>query len=372
MAKILVIEDEEGIRTEVVEWLQFEGHEALGAENGKIGLEVAFREHPDLILCDISMPEMDGYGVLLAIRESLETRLTPFIFMTARTDRVFVRHGMELGADDYVTKPFTRPELLSALKARLERQASLVENYSRALDDAERSLARLVTHELKTPVVSIQFVREIIDRQINTLPPEELRELLRTLLAGTDRLHHMVEQLVYWVNIEAGVLSSETVKESPTVNHVEQLLLGAVSLARRFAWRNQTSNISPRCYDGQAGIQGPPEPLRHAIAELIANAQNFSDENVLVSLSQWVSGDTIVISLLDEGKGMSTEQQAKALAPFGQVDREQNEQQGLGLGLNVASRIIAIYGGQIAVKSVESKGTQIEITLPMVQQSWVK
>jgi CheY-like chemotaxis protein len=123
LSTILIIEDEYDLREEIGDILRLEGYTTIQAANGAAGVELAAQHRPALILCDISMPKMDGYAVLLELRKNPNTAAIPFIFLTARTDRSFMRHGMELGADDYLTKPFTSSELLSAIKARLERQA---------------------------------------------------------------------------------------------------------------------------------------------------------------------------------------------------------------------------------------------------------
>jgi len=103
---ILIIEDNQDIRENTAELLELSGYHTITAENGKKGVEAAMREHPSLIVCDIMMPELDGYGVLHLLRKNAQTEKTPFIFLTAKSDRVDFRRGMEMGADDYVTKPF--------------------------------------------------------------------------------------------------------------------------------------------------------------------------------------------------------------------------------------------------------------------------
>lgn len=121
MKKILVIEDEEFILEAILEILEAEDFQAIAAENGAIGVQVA-REHiPDLIICDILMPEMNGREVLTQLRSDPVTANIPFIFITAQADSDSVRKGMELGADEYVTKPFTHEELLHAVSRRLSR-----------------------------------------------------------------------------------------------------------------------------------------------------------------------------------------------------------------------------------------------------------
>ncbi|WP_017315857.1 EAL domain-containing response regulator [Mastigocladopsis repens] len=125
MTKILVIEDEESVRENLLDLLEAENFDTIAAANGRIGVKLALSEVPDLILCDLMMPEIDGYGVLTALREEPITASIPFIFLTARSARADFRQGMNLGADDYLTKPFTRTELLSAIASRLTRQANL-------------------------------------------------------------------------------------------------------------------------------------------------------------------------------------------------------------------------------------------------------
>jgi CRP-like cAMP-binding protein/AmiR/NasT family two-component response regulator len=121
--KILVIEDNEDIRDNIVELLSLSGYDVLEAQNGKLGAQMALDHSPDLILCDIMMPELDGYGVLHVLSKHEETLHTPFIFLTAKADKVDVRKGMTLGADDYITKPFDETDLLVAIENRLKKSA---------------------------------------------------------------------------------------------------------------------------------------------------------------------------------------------------------------------------------------------------------
>lgn len=121
MKKILVIEDEAETRDNLVLMLEMEGFQPFAAPNGRAGVRLAKRELPDVILCDVSMPELDGYGVLEALRADETTVLIPFIFLTAKGDKQDLRTGMNLGADDYLTKPASADEVLAAIRARLDR-----------------------------------------------------------------------------------------------------------------------------------------------------------------------------------------------------------------------------------------------------------
>lgn len=133
MTKILIIEDNNDIRENVTEILGLGGYEVYGADNGKTGTELAIQHLPDLILCDIMMGDLDGYGVLHLLSKHDQTRTIPFIFMTAKSERADIRKGMELGADDYLTKPFDDTELLNAIETRLKKKAVQQEYYSKSI-----------------------------------------------------------------------------------------------------------------------------------------------------------------------------------------------------------------------------------------------
>ena len=130
MKSILVIDDNADIRENTAEILELAGYQVTTAENGKKGVEQALKSKPDVIVCDIMMPELDGYGVLHLLRKNPEAQNIPFIFLTAKTERSDFRKGMEMGADDYITKPFDDIELLNAVEARLKKADILSQNYS--------------------------------------------------------------------------------------------------------------------------------------------------------------------------------------------------------------------------------------------------
>ncbi|MFI5451377.1 response regulator [Pedobacter sp. UC225_61] len=126
MKKALIIEDSDDIREGIAEMLDLAGYETFAAKNGKIGVDLAIKHLPDIILCDIMMPELDGYGVLYLLQKNTQTANIPFIFMTAKAERADMRKGMEMGADDYLTKPFDDVELFNAIESRLKKRSKPV------------------------------------------------------------------------------------------------------------------------------------------------------------------------------------------------------------------------------------------------------
>jgi two-component system alkaline phosphatase synthesis response regulator PhoP len=129
MKTILVIEDEQAVRESIIDLLEAEGFHSIGGETGSVGVQLAHERHPDLILCDVQMPDLDGYSVLTHLRQSSDTASIPFIFLSARATKVDVRQGMELGADDYLTKPCTATELLGAISGRLAKHQAILQRY---------------------------------------------------------------------------------------------------------------------------------------------------------------------------------------------------------------------------------------------------
>src|ERR1700749_2971197 len=132
--KVLILEDNNDIRENIVEILELANYSVFAAYNGKTGVDLAIKHTPDIILCDIMMPELDGYGVLYMLNKNPETAAIPFIFLTAKAERLDLRKGMEMGADDYLTKPFDDMDLLNAIESRLAKKKKQEEYFNKSLD----------------------------------------------------------------------------------------------------------------------------------------------------------------------------------------------------------------------------------------------
>ena len=193
MKKILVIEDEEFVRENIVELLDAEGFEVISAENGHDGVDLAKVMVPDLILCDVMMPGLDGYSVLAALRQESLTAAVPFIFLTAKATKADFRQGMELGADDYLTKPFTRAELLGAITSRLKKQTAVQQRYHTELQQAKEQLNYLIHNDSLTKLPNRLALR---DRFKQVQPTDSSNEQLVTVLSvGLDRFNQINDNL---------------------------------------------------------------------------------------------------------------------------------------------------------------------------------
>jgi len=368
MSRILVIEDEPNLRRNILDFLELEGFEVLEASDGQIGIDSARANKPDLIVSDISMPNMDGYNALLELRKDESSAHIPIIFLSAMADRSFVRHGMELGADDYLTKPFSYPELLAAIQARLSRQVVHETAASKELETVKKRLARVVSHEMRTPVASILMVQNLLSAQLDTLETHEIRDILDSLQAGSYRIYHLAEQLALITQLDTNTLSQKVVNEFGFATPIWTVLVAAVNLSRRFAYRNPTGGVQVDERDKTSVVICNTPSLTHAIAEIIANGLDYSPAGRDVIVSQWTRDSWVYISITDCGAGMSEDQINHAVLDFEQIDRDRNEQQGLGLGLYLARRIVEAHQGQLDVVSRPGSGTQITISLPLYEE----
>jgi CRP-like cAMP-binding protein len=182
MKKILLIEDNYDIRHNTAEILELSNYKVLVAENGKIGVEMAMEYNPDLIICDIMMPVLDGYGVLHAIHKNESIKNTPFIFLTAKTERSDFRKGMELGADDFVTKPFSGTELLNAVDSRLNK----IEHLKKELSNGTEGLQHLM--KVSEDKNALQSLTD--DRNINVY---KKKQVVYTQGNHPNRLYYVIK-----------------------------------------------------------------------------------------------------------------------------------------------------------------------------------
>ncbi len=185
MKKILVIEDEETLRTNIVQILELEDFLTIEANNGFLGIKLAQEHLPDLILCDVMMPEIDGYSVLTALRQNPTTASIPFIFTTAKASKADLRQGMNLGADDYLTKPITADELLSAISTRFERQATLSQNCVAELKQVGEQLHHLIHYDSLTNLPNQFLLREQLNQLI--IQADYEARLIPILIVKLDR-----------------------------------------------------------------------------------------------------------------------------------------------------------------------------------------
>ncbi len=362
MFNILVIEDEQHLRFTILQTLEFEGFGVLGAENGRLGIQLAQEHLPDLILCDILMPEVDGYGVLTEIRNDPRTAAIPFIFLTSKTTHQDLRKGMNSGADDYLTKPFEIPDLLSAIKTRLEKHQTLSEYTASQLENLRLHLSASLPHEFRTPLHGIMgeacLLRELSDDLVRD--PAKILEIAQGIEQGVRRLERLVENsLLYSDLIMARYIPDK--EEKYADKELIETKTVVTYLAKRKA-EEAGRQMDLYLEAQEASLSIATLYFYKMIEEVLDNAFKFSAPGTPVRVVSRPEKNLLVISISDQGRGMS-EEQRECIGAYMQFDRVKYEQQGIGLGLAIARLLAEIFGGQLDITSQQNQGTTVRITL---------
>jgi signal transduction histidine kinase len=358
--KVLAIDDSPEIRLIINETLNLFGFQTLIAEDGVNGIKMA-REHlPDLIICDINMPNLDGYGTLKAMREHEATATIPFIFLSGATDKITIRKGMELGADDNLTKPFSPKELMASVNARLEKQAELQRLSDRKLNELRGNLTLALPHELRTPLNGIMGLAHLMMDDYEQMPPDEILESARFIHESALRLHRLIENFLVYSQIELMASESKTIEVPDSISPVSARELVA-SIGRKIGARHRREGDLLLKLEN-ASLLVPTENLAKIVEELVDNAFKFSDPGKPVLVATEVQGGSFVLTVADKGRGMTGEQIGR-VGPHIQFERKTFEQQGAGLGLFIAKRITELLGGRIQIESKAGNGTTVRITL---------
>jgi two-component system, sensor histidine kinase and response regulator len=362
MTKILVIEDERALLEEVMDVLGFEGYETIGAENGRIGVQLAKEQQPDLIISDIMMPELDGYGVLLELHADPETMTIPFIFVTAKAERQDMRKGMGYGANDYLVKPLSHDEILSSVRARLENQTVVTQKYDQQLDNLRSTLTHTIPHELRTPLMSILGFAEMLTWESTTLEPQRVAEMAEMIFVSGQRLHRIIENYLFYAQIEIMATDPEkkqSLRETQTPHPGDVIAKAAIDVATRVERENdlvwETENTP---------IQIDEDNLSKITEELVDNAFKFSQAGTEVRVTAAVTGDTYRLCVDDNGRGLSVGQ-IKSIGAYMQFDRALYEQQGSGMGLIIVNRLAELVGGKLVIESALKQGTKVCVELPI-------
>jgi signal transduction histidine kinase len=361
MKRILVIDDETWLREMIHMALEQKGFEVLEAENGAAGIEAARKALPDLILCDVNMEKVDGYLTLSSLRNEPATASVPFILMTGLADHAGMRHGMELGADDYLPKPFSIDALYAAVDARLKKVQTVREEAEKKLTDLRDNISLMLPHELRTPLNGILAYGEILGAEAATLPCEEVAEMGQVIHESGKRLERLIENFLIYAQIE--LLGTDTQKLTAMRKKRTE---SPAELIERHA-RSQAHQAS-RDADLVTDLRNQPvaiseDYLAKIVDEIVQNAFKFSEVGSPVSVTFCEASGGVSLVVIDRGRGFSTEHINKVGA-YMQFDRKLHEQQGLGLGLSIAKRLTELHGGTLTIDSQRGANTVVTIKLP--------
>ncbi|GAB4300683.1 MAG: response regulator [Ignavibacteriaceae bacterium] len=359
MKKILVIEDEELLRNAIADLLTTEGYECFQAADGNEGLAKARETLPDLIICDVKMPGMNGHEVLKSLRKEATTSTIPFIFLSALSEKKDFRKGMDLGADDYLAKPINSNDLLHAIKTRMSRQ----QDFQKRLEQMGLNIASALPHELRTPLVSIVGYAQLMMEKFESEDPE-LFEYTRAIHNAGLRLNHLIQNFIIYSKLE--VLSKASgmgikLDVSPLLSTYSLLEPVLTRVAKRY---ERTDDLKVSFENAEIKISYSDYCL--IIEELLDNALKFSEKGTPVLVEGKKQNDRYNIFIKDNGRGLTPEQ-VKNIGPYVQFNRDVYEQQGTGLGLTISRKLIEMYGGKFSIDSEYNQGTKIKISFPLNQ-----
>lgn len=372
MKTVLVIEDEQFIRENIIEILQANDFHTFGAENGVQGIKLAKQHLPDLILCDVMMPDLDGHGVLKEIREHPSTASIPFIFLTARANPGDLRTGMNLGADDYLTKPFRVPDLLHAIETRLQKshQAKLLAD--KKLEDLRNSISLALPHEFLTPITGVLGCSELLLTSYEQLEKEELTELITQLNVSARRLSRLIQNFILYARLVTLKIDPAEIRESAGLLGIEtcespvSMITDVVTSKAEQDHRMDDIVFSHEGHE-EIAISIKPGYFIKIVEEIIDNAIKYSHVGFPITITTSATDELFLCSIHDTGRFMTAEQIA-SIGAYTQFDRRIYEQQGSGLGLSIAKKILELYSGQLAIKSHEGE-TTVRFTLPALPKT---
>lgn len=360
--KILVIDDAEEILESTSTLLRFEGYDVFTACDGMTGIELASAVSPDIILCDISMPGLDGYGVLEKIRNLPNTSTTPFIFLTALTEKKNMRTGMEKGADDYIVKPYTRNELIAAIDAQWKRHSLIEKQVQEKVDKVGKSVIYALPHEFRTALNEVINSARYINNSAEGMKTIEVKELAGDIISSATRLMKIAENFLFYVSLESIISNPQkkTMLRSFTTAEPIAMIEDIAHLIANKYDRRDDMNILNSVTGIKAQISS--ESYHKIIDELIENALRFSDKGSKIFINSWIEDYLFFISIKDNGRGMSQEQ-ISGIAALSQFDRSVYEQQGIGLGLVIAKKLVELHDGTFQIESQIQNGTEVVFSL---------
>jgi len=368
---ILVVEDDSNLLLGIRDILEVAHYEVLSASNGLEALNV-LHEHsarpPNVIVSDIGMPHLDGYGLLDAVRQEREWMEIPFIFLTARTERGDIRTGMVAGADDYLPKPFKTNDLLLAIQAKLKRRAELADVRSLQIREIKRTILTILNHEFRTPLSPVIAYAEMLDNDPETFSVAELRLFLRGINTGAQRLRRLIENFMLLIELETGEAQAAFNYRRTLITNVNEILYRVSGQAAIIAQDMPiTIEIQPTRAD-LPPFMGDPQYLVDALMRLVDNAIKFStkpNSHIWLGAQADASGEHVLLSVTDEGRGIPANKFDAIFDAFYQINREHYEDQGTGSGLAIVKAIAALHNAKISVESEIGKGSMFTLHLPV-------
>jgi two-component system sensor histidine kinase/response regulator len=343
--KILVVEDNLEDRTSLANLLEAQGHQCLTADNGVDGLLLARVEMPDLIITDIALPRMDGFELIERIRRIEELRAIPVIILSAKQDRTALRHGMELGADDYITKPYTNDEVVRSIAARLEKKD---------LVDELDAFAHTVAHDLKNPLATLVGRIGLIELTLGQMDEATMRKHLTEAGHAAHRLSTIIEELLVLAGVRRHAFKVELLD---TAALVKEALARIDHQIRRYGANVTLPETWVQAYGFHPWVV-------HIWSNYLSNAAKYGGTNPDIVLGSEINPQNghARFWVQDRGPGLDEATRAKLFVPFNRISSVRSV--GHGLGLSIVARIVGKLNGHAGVESTPGAGARFWFELP--------
>lgn len=353
---VILFEDDKNVKESVVEILSSANYNVVHLDS-TVNIRPALEElKPDLIVSDVMMPVKSGLDLIKEIKSIEDYTDLPFIFLTARSDYSDLREGMNLGADDYLVKPFKAKDLLRSVELRIKKAQLLKKKVERF----SKSVAISVPHELRTPLISLMGYSDLIIDDYENLSREEIIEYIKRIKFSTGRLHKVIEKFILYSNLLMLDLDEELKNQflaKYKIDIDELISKEALQIADSYDRKKDLKlNLAPYSFSISE------ELLSFALNQLIDNAFKFSSEDSEVSITGKADDSRYEIIISDHGIGIEQEQ-LKELNAFRQFEREKLNQSGSGLGLAIAQKSLLLIGAGILIQSTPESGTKVSIIL---------
>jgi len=353
MKKILVVEDDSVLRENITVILE-EEYSVVEAEDGSKAITILEHDYKfDLILSDIMMPNVDGFGLHDYTKSSEVLSDIPFIFLTARADNSAVRRGMNLGVDDYITKPFAIDDLLDGIKSRLQKKEKAAKKFEKLKDD----ISLYIPHELRTPLVSILGNTEMIATYYDELSKSEILEMNDSISKSGNRLKRSIEKFLKYTELTIQKTNGFEITNNqwlfnPSNHNCEYALTNCYDCSARI------SDVSFKLEEAELEI--PQNDFEEILMELVGNACKFSDKKTPIIVIGKIIGNYYIATVVDKGRGIAKEN-IKIIDSFVQFDRAYYQQDGNGIGLALVKLICEKYEVNFSIESEVDKFTQVTL-----------
>ncbi len=356
MKKILIVEDAQLIREEIRDILMMENFKVYEAVNGLDGLESIKQSLPDLIISDISMPKLDGYGFLSELKKHVKTENIPFIFLSAKADLRDIRKGMNMGAEDYLTKPLSPDELIDVVNKKLELRWK-IEN---KLNKFKSHITQFLPHELITPLNGILGLSEYLSEKIE-IPADELKNISNSIHICGERLYRLMENYLLYSSlaVESNSLLRKKGASDFTNNETKDLITSIANNTAKYRINDLILNLE------NATLNFSKYFFTKIVDELIGNAIKFSISGTKIVVFSKIELDKYILQVENYGIGIS-EDQIDEIGAFMQFNRKITEQQGLGLGLEIVKLITELHNGEFTIDSKLDEYFKVTVELPIL------